>query len=227
MLKRTLDITLAGLLLALTLPLMLIAAVFIQLETGGSAVFGQRRMGRGFSTFKLWKLRTMRFGGVGPPFTLGADPRITRVGRWLRRYKIDELPQLWNVMRGDMSLVGSRPVVPELAEEFAIDYARLLAARPGLTDPATVKYCRETEIMALVPDPLDYFKKVIMPDKLQISLVYLEGATVRSDIEVLMRTAIALKPSVLPLLTGQLGMKRVFVAKAQKVITAVEADLMQ
>ena len=180
MLKRSMDFTLAGVLLAFTLPLMIIAAVFIQLETGESPFFCQRRMGRGFKTFKLWKLRTMRSCFAGPPFTLGADPRITRVGRWLRWSKIDELPQLWNVMRGDMSIVGSRPVIPELAEEFEADYVRLLAARPGLTDPATVKYCRETELMALVPDPLDYFKNVIMPDKLRISLAYLDRASVRS-----------------------------------------------
>jgi len=219
-LKRSMDFTLAGVLLAFTLPLMIIAAVFIQLETGESPFFCQRRMGRGFKTFKLWKLRTMRSCFAGPPFTLGADPRITRVGRWLRWSKIDELPQLWNVMRGDMSIVGSRPVIPELAEEFEADYVRLLAARPGLTDPATVKYCRETELMALVPDPLDYFKNVIMPDKLRISLAYLDRASVRRDVGVLLGTAIALVPSAAPLVTGK-------VARTQKLMTAAEADSMR
>jgi lipopolysaccharide/colanic/teichoic acid biosynthesis glycosyltransferase len=223
-LKRTLDFTLAGLLLAVTFPLMLIAAVLIQWETGDSAIFGQQRMGRGFRTFKLRKLRTMRSCCSGSPFTLGADPRITRVGRWLRRFKIDELPQLWNVLRGDMSLVGSRPVVPELAEEFEAKYVRLLVARPGLTDPATVKYCREVELMALVPDPLDYFKNVIMPDKLRISLAYLERATFRSDIAVLMRTAVALMTSAAAVLTGQPGMEPILVARSQKLVTTVEAD---
>jgi lipopolysaccharide/colanic/teichoic acid biosynthesis glycosyltransferase len=223
-LKRSLDFTLAGILLALTLPLVFIAAVLIHLETGDSVFFGQRRMGRGFRTFRLWKLRTMRTCCVGPAFTLGADPRITNVGRWLRWFKIDELPQLWNVIRGDMSLVGSRPVVPELAEEFESDYVRLLAARPGLTDPATVKYCREVELMALVPEPLDYFKNVIMPDKLRISLAYLERATVRSDVAVLMRTAVALMMSAAPVLTGQPGMEPIQVARAQKLVPAAETD---
>jgi len=203
-LKRSMDFTLAGVLLAFTLPLMIIAAVFIQLETGESPFFCQRRMGRGFKTFKLWKLRTMRSCFAGPPFTLGADPRITRVGRWLRWSKI----------------VGSRPVIPELAEEFEADYVRLLAARPGLTDPATVKYCRETELMALVPDPLDYFKNVIMPDKLRISLAYLDRASVRRDVGVLLGTAIALVPSAAPLVTGK-------VARTQKLMTAAEADSMR
>jgi lipopolysaccharide/colanic/teichoic acid biosynthesis glycosyltransferase len=223
-LKRSIDFILAGLLLVLTLPLVFIAAVFIRLEAGDAVFFGQRRMGRGFRTFKLWKLRTMRSNGVGPLFTLGADPRITRVGWWLRRLKIDELPQLWNVLRGDMSLVGSRPVVPELAEEFEANYVQLLVARPGLTDPATVKYCREVELMALVPDPLDYFKNVIMPDKLRISLAYLERATVRSDVAVLMRTAVALMTSAVPVLTGQPGMEPIVVARSQKLVTAAEAD---
>jgi lipopolysaccharide/colanic/teichoic acid biosynthesis glycosyltransferase len=218
------DFTLAGVLLAVALPVMLIAAVLIRWETGDSAMFGQRRMGRGFRTFMLWKLRTMRSGCAGAPFTLGADLRITRVGHWLRWSKIDELPQLWNVMRGDMSLVGSRPVIPELAEEFEADYVRLLAARPGLTDPATVKYCREVELMALVPDPLDYFKKVIMPDKLRISLAYLDRSSVRRDVGVLMRTAIALIPSAVPAVAGKATIEPMVAARTQKLLRAAEAD---
>jgi len=226
-LKRSMDFTLSGVLLAVALPVMLIAAVLIRWETGDSAMFGQRRMGRGFRTFMLWKLRTMRSGCAGGPFTLGADRRITRVGHWLRWSKIDELPQLWNVMRGDMSLVGSRPVIPELAEEFEAEYALLLAARPGLTDPATVKYCREVELMALVPDPLDYFKKVIMPDKLQISLAYLDRSSVRRDVGVLMRTAIALIPSAVPAVAGKATIEPMVVARAQKILRAAEADLLR
>ena len=224
MLKRSMDFTLSGVLLAVALPVMLIAAVLIRWETGDSAMFGQRRMGRGFRTFMLWKLRTMRSGCAGGPFTLGADGRITRVGHWLRWFKIDELPQLWNVMRGDMSLVGSRPVIPELAEEFEADYVRLLAARPGLTDPATVKYCREVELMALVPDPLDYFKKVIMPDKLRISLAYLDRSSVRRDVGVLMRTAIALIRSAVPAVAGKATIEPMVVARAPKILRAAEAD---
>lgn len=227
MLKRSMDFTLSGVLLAVALPVMLIAAVLIRWETGDSAMFGQRRMGRGFRTFMLWKLRTMRSGCAGGPFTLGADRRITRVGQWLRWSKIDELPQLWNVMRGDMSLVGSRPVIPELAEEFEAEYALLLAARPGLTDPATVKYCREVELMALVPDPLDYFKKVIMPDKLRISLAYLDRSSVRRDVGVLMRTAIALIPSAVPAVAGKATIEPMVVARAQKILRAAEADLLR
>jgi lipopolysaccharide/colanic/teichoic acid biosynthesis glycosyltransferase len=221
-LKRSLDFTLAGLLLVLTLPVMAIAALIIQLETGDSAMFCQSRMGRGFRTFKLWKLRTMRSGWAGSAFTLGADPRITHVGWWLRRFKIDELPQLWNVVRGDMSLVGSRPVIPELAEEFESYYVRLLAGRPGLTDPATVKYCREVEILALVPDPLDYFKNVIVPDKLSISYEYLQHATFQSDLLVLMRTVIALLSSLASVSAGTRAREPILAAGNAELMAAVK-----
>jgi len=221
-LKRSFDFTLAGFLLVLTLPLMAIAALIIQLETGDSAMFGQYRMGRGFRTFKLWKLRTMRTGCAGSAFTLGADLRITRVGWWLRRFKVDELPQLWNVMRGDMSLVGSRPVIPELAKEFESYYVRLLAARPGLTDPATVKYCREVEILALVPNPLDYFKRVIVPDKLEISAAYLQHATVQSDLVVLMRTVVALVPSLASFAARKEAREQILVAGNAKLMADVK-----
>lgn len=192
MLKRSLDISLSGLLLAASLPLIVIAAIFIKLDSAGPVIFRQARTGRGFRRFQLLKLRTMRVDAAGSPYTLGADPRITGAGRWLRKFKLDELPQLWNVLRGEMSLVGPRPVVPELAAEFRQAYTRLLAVRPGLTDPATLKYCRETELLALVPEPLRYFKTVVTPDKLQISQHYLERANLWSDLSVMARTLLVL-----------------------------------
>jgi lipopolysaccharide/colanic/teichoic acid biosynthesis glycosyltransferase len=149
-------------------------------------------MGRRFRSFQLFKLRTMCVSNEGPAYTLGEDVRITRSGRWLRRLKFDELPQLLNVLRGEMSLVGPRPVIPELTMEFRSDYAQLLTVRPGLTDPATVKYCRETELLARVQDPLHYFKTVVTPDKVRISQWYLERATFWSDLGVLARTVFAL-----------------------------------
>jgi lipopolysaccharide/colanic/teichoic acid biosynthesis glycosyltransferase len=194
--KRSIDIVLAGLLLAVALPLLALAALLIKLDSDGPAIFCQTRMGRGFKRFQLIKLRTMVVGEGGPAYTLGADPRITRTGRWLRKLKLDELPQLWNVLQGDMSLVGPRPVIPELTEEFAGAYEQLLAVRPGLTDPATLKYCCEVEMLAMVPDPLRYFKSVVTPDKLRISQAYLRRATVWTDLGVLASTALALCASV-------------------------------
>jgi lipopolysaccharide/colanic/teichoic acid biosynthesis glycosyltransferase len=191
-LKRALDILFASALLAISFPLLAAAALLIKLDSEGPVLFRQLRMGRGYRRFKLSKLRTMNILGDGPAYTLGADPRITRVGRWLRRFKIDELPQLWNVLRGDMSMVGPRPVIPQLAIEFDWAYARLLTVRPGLTDPASLKYCRETEILAAVPDAYRYFKAVVTPDKIRISLGYLQRANPLSDVLIIVQTALVL-----------------------------------
>ena len=192
MLKRAFDILAAASLLAMTLPLLALAAVLIKLDSEGPVIFSQDRVGRRFNRFRLFKLRTMNLRGVGTAYTLGADPRITRVGRWLRRYKIDELPQLWNVLRGEMSMVGPRPVIPELAEEFEWGYVRLLAIRPGLTDPASLKYCNETEILETVVDANRYFKRIITPDKIRISLGYLKRANAWTDLVLMAQTALAL-----------------------------------
>jgi lipopolysaccharide/colanic/teichoic acid biosynthesis glycosyltransferase len=194
-LKRTLDISLASLMLITVLPLLAAAAVAIKLDSEGPVLFLQERMGRRFKRFKIWKLRTMHVCGQGPTFTLCEDPRITRTGRWLRRLKIDELPQLWNVVRGQMSLVGPRPMIPELVLRFRRDYRRLLDVRPGLTDPATLKYCREEDSLVLVADPERYFRNVLMPDKVRLSKAYLDRANFWSDLGVLTATCIAVLPS--------------------------------
>jgi lipopolysaccharide/colanic/teichoic acid biosynthesis glycosyltransferase len=194
-LKRGVDIALSGLLLIVSLPVLAVAAFAIKLDSEGPVFFSQARMGRNFRRFQLLKLRSMRIGGHGPGFTLGEDPRVTQAGRWLRRLKVDELPQLWNVLCGEMSLVGPRPVIPELAIEYLRAYKILLEVRPGLTDPATLKYCHEEEFLSLVPDPLRYYKNVLVPDKLRISSAYMRRANVWSDLTVLAATALALIPA--------------------------------
>jgi lipopolysaccharide/colanic/teichoic acid biosynthesis glycosyltransferase len=191
-LKRAFDISCATILLLISVPVLLAAALLIKFDSEGPVIFRQDRMGRGFQRFRLLKLRTMNLHGIGSAYTLGADPRITRIGRWLRRFKIDELPQLWNVLRGEMSIVGPRPVIPELALEFKRAYEKLLSVRPGLTDPASLKYCNETEILESVPDANRYFKTVITPDKLRISLAYLLRANLWSDLALIVRTALAI-----------------------------------
>ena len=196
MLKRCFDFTCALLLLVLASPTFLLCAILIKLDSKGPIFFHQLRMGRNFRPFALLKLRTMEDHSKGTAVTLGPDPRITHIGRWLRKYKLDELPQLWNVIRGDMSLVGPRPVILALTSEFRRDYERLLTVRPGLTDPATLKYYRECEILAVSPNPLHYFKTVVTPDKLVISAAYLEHATFWSDLGLLARTAKVLLPHI-------------------------------
>jgi len=187
----------------LLFPLFVVCAVLITLDSKGPVLFRQERMGRNFRAFQILKMRTMRNGEQGAPITLRSDPRITRVGGWLRRWKLDELPQLWNVLRGDMSLVGPRPVIPELVREFVADYEVLLRVRPGLTDPASVQYCHETEMLSMVPDPLKYFKTVVTPEKLRISREYVESATIASDLQVMVTTAAVVldavrRPAALP-----------------------------
>jgi lipopolysaccharide/colanic/teichoic acid biosynthesis glycosyltransferase len=194
-LKRGVDIVLSGLLLILSLPILAVAVLAIKFDSEGPVLFSQARMGRNFKRFRLLKLRSMRIGAQGLGFTLGEDPRVTRTGRCLRRLKVDELPQLWNVLCGEMSLVGPRPVVPELAIEYLRSYKRLLKVRPGLTDPATLKYCHEEEFLSLVPDPLRYYKNILVPDKLRISSAYMHRANVWSDLTVLAATALALIPA--------------------------------
>jgi lipopolysaccharide/colanic/teichoic acid biosynthesis glycosyltransferase len=202
-LKRGIDVVFAGTLLLVSLPLLLVAAIVIKRDTAGPVFYRQARVGRGGRRFLIWKLRTMRPHCEGPNYTLGDDPRVTRSGEWLRRLKIDELPQLWNVLRGEMSLVGPRPVVPEITEEFRESYVRLLEVRPGLTDPATLKYCHEEQFLELVADQQKYYKAVLIPDKLRLSAEYLDHATVGSDLRLLAATSRALipdnwRPSIIP-----------------------------
>ena len=192
MYKRGFDIVCALFLLAAAIPILAIAAIVIKLDSTGPALFRQERMGRRQRIFRLYKLRTMVSGAHGPAYTPSADPRLTRVGGWLRRFKIDELPQLWNVLRGEMSMVGPRPVVPQIAREFGRAYAGLLAVRPGLTDPASLKYCNEADLLKSVADAERHFKKVITPDKIRISTAYMQRATLWSDLGVIAGTGLAI-----------------------------------
>jgi lipopolysaccharide/colanic/teichoic acid biosynthesis glycosyltransferase len=186
------DIALAALLLILSLPFLAVAAIAVKLDSPGPVLFRQPRMGRSFRRFRILKLRTMHFQLPGPAYTLGRDSRITRIGGLLRWLKVDELPQLWNVLRGEMSLVGPRPVVPMLAQEFCECYTRLLEVRPGLTDPASLKYYRENDLLELLPDPDSYFKTTIIPDKLRISAAYLDRANVWTDLGMMAATGFVL-----------------------------------
>lgn len=188
--KRSVDVLCAGPLLVLSLPVLLLCAVVIKLESRGPALFRQPRIGRNFRLFYLVKLRTMAHCAPGSPVTLGRDARITRFGSWLRRSKIDELPQLWNILRGEMSLVGPRPVVPSVAKRHRGQYRELLRVRPGLTDPATLKYCNECDLLAASADPASLFRDVITPDKLRLSAEYLQRATVWSDFGIVAHTAV-------------------------------------
>jgi lipopolysaccharide/colanic/teichoic acid biosynthesis glycosyltransferase len=189
MVKRGVDILLSAVLLLLVSPILLLSAAIVAITSPGPVIFQQTRIGRGFRPFTLFKLRTMAHNAPGLEYTLGDDPRITPFGRWLRSTKIDELPQLWNVLRGEMSLVGPRPVIPGLTEEFRIHYRLLLRGRPGLTDPASLKYRQETKLLQQATDREEFFKFVVTPDKINISLAYMEAATMWTDLGLLLMTA--------------------------------------
>ena len=185
--RRLLDLTLAGPALIACAPLLLGLGLAIRLDSPGPALFRQERVGRDGERFVLLKLRTMR-GGPGGTLTVGEDPRITRLGRFLRRHRLDELPQLVNVLRGEMALVGPRPETPDHVALYSDEQRRVLAARPGLTDPATLAWRNEAAVLARTDDPEALYRAEILPDKLARSLAYLDGASVRSDLRVLAQT---------------------------------------
>jgi lipopolysaccharide/colanic/teichoic acid biosynthesis glycosyltransferase len=202
-LKRALDVVISAFLLLLVSPILFLACMVIRLTSPGPIFFRQMRMGQNFRPFSIFKLRSMSHSQPGMEYTLGTDPRITRFGQWLRHSKIDELPQLWNVLRGDMSLVGPRPVLPQLTAEFCSAYTLLLRSRPGLTDPASLKYCREAALLATAADPMRFFKTVVTPDKICISLEYQERANLWTDCVTLAMTAVVCAVPSLSRLYGE------------------------
>jgi lipopolysaccharide/colanic/teichoic acid biosynthesis glycosyltransferase len=189
-LKRAFDLSAAGLGLILVSPLLAAAALAVRLDSSGPIFYLQQRVGRNFRPFWIYKFRTMVVDADkrGLQLTAGADPRITRVGRFLRKTKLDELPQLFNVVRGDMSLVGPRPEVPKYVEMYHDDYAYVLSVRPGLTDPASVKYRDEAALLAASADPEQEYITRILPDKIQLARQYIARASVASDVAIVLQT---------------------------------------
>jgi len=190
--KRGFDIVVSGVALVVLLPVMLVVGLLVRLDSSGPSLFPQVRMGRSFRPFRLLKFRSMTHGKAGSEITFGQDARITRLGAILRRTKLDELPQLWNVFCGDMSFVGPRPEVPAFVDRFQSDYEEILSVRPGITDPASIRYRSEAEILGRVPDPLSYYTEVILPDKIAISKKYVRTASLPKDILLIMETLAAL-----------------------------------
>ena len=188
MIKRAFDIVLSGIGLMVLSPLLILAAILVKCDSRGPVLFGQDRVGRDFRKFRLFKIRTMRVNDSDVAITSGADPRITRVGRVLRNLKIDELPQLWNVLRGDMSFVGPRPEVPRYIRIFHDDYAQVLTVRPGITSAASLKYRDEAEILGRVDDPMDYYVRVILPDKLRLEKEYVRRRSFWYDLSLILAT---------------------------------------
>jgi lipopolysaccharide/colanic/teichoic acid biosynthesis glycosyltransferase len=171
--------------------------MLIKLDDGGAVFFRQVRVGRDGRLFRVWKFRTMIANAEqrGGPLTVGEDPRTTRIGRWLRRSKLDELPQLFNVLAGEMSLVGPRPEVPRYVALYSPDQRRVLDLVPGITDPASIVYRHESDLLARAPDPERHYIAVIMPEKIRINLAYAARATWWTDLVVVLDTLRRLVPS--------------------------------
>ncbi|HMN77397.1 MAG TPA: sugar transferase [Burkholderiaceae bacterium] len=189
MAKRAFDIILAGLALLLLAPLLVALGLWVRLDSPGPALFRQERVGRFGRTFRIHKFRTMVDGAPGPQITVGADARITRAGAWLRAKKLDELPQLIDVLAGDMSLVGPRPELPRYVALYP-DALRekVLSVRPGITDPVSLGMADESARLARAADPEREYVEVLMPAKLREAAAYAERATLWSDLQVLART---------------------------------------
>jgi lipopolysaccharide/colanic/teichoic acid biosynthesis glycosyltransferase len=188
-LPRAVEVALAFTGLVATAPLLAVTALAVALSSRGPVLFHHERVGWRAQRFRLIKFRTMRHGTTGLEISAADDVRITPVGRLLRRIKLDELPQLWNVVRGDMSLVGPRPEVPRYVDANDPLWAEVLAVRPGLTDPATLKYRHEERLLASVSGDRDrHYREVVLPAKLEESLAYLRRRSWRTDLSVLLAT---------------------------------------
>ena len=174
--------------------LLIVVAILIKVKMpGGPALFRQTRIGRHGKPFTIYKFRTMTVGHGGSSVSVAGESRITPLGAVLRRYKIDELPELWNVLIGDMSFVGPRPDVPGYADRLQGDDREMLELRPGITGPASLKYRNEEELLAAVENPQEYNDTVIYPDKVRINRYYLHNYSFMKDIEMIVCTVIGKK----------------------------------
>jgi lipopolysaccharide/colanic/teichoic acid biosynthesis glycosyltransferase len=190
MAKRLFDVVVSLCALLLLSPLLLLVALAVKLDSPGPVFFRQERVGRHGVPFRIHKFRTMRTGAAGLQITVGADPRITRVGAWLRRSRVDELPQFIDVLLGRMSLVGPRPEVPRYVALYpAALRDRALAVRPGITDPASLAYIDEASLLARASDPEREYVDVVLPRKVALAADYAERATLWTDVGVLWQTA--------------------------------------
>jgi len=188
--KRAFDLVGATVGLVVVSPLLLILALLIKGDHAGPVFFRQERVGHGGRPFRMWKLRTMVADApaLGLPLTVGRDPRVTRVGAWLRRLKLDELPQLFNVLVGDMTFVGPRPEVPRYVASYSAAERRVLELVPGITDEASLRYIDEGAFLAIAADPERAYVDEIVPEKIRINLAYAARATVWTDVAVILAT---------------------------------------
>ena len=195
MLKRAFDFLAAGTGLLVLSPLFLVLALIVRLDSPGPVFFRQTRVGLNGRTFGLLKFRSMHTDAEarGPQITVGRDPRVTRIGHHIRHWKLDELPQLINVVKGDMSLVGPRPEVPRYVALYEPTLrAKILSVRPGVTDPASVRFRNESAVLAASADPERTYVTEILPEKLRMGCAYAECRSFLGDLKVILSTFVAI-----------------------------------
>jgi lipopolysaccharide/colanic/teichoic acid biosynthesis glycosyltransferase len=187
---RLLDILFSAIGLVLLSPLFILFYILVWMESKGGGFFVQERIGKDGKPFGLYKFRSMKTEAEAEgQITVGAhDTRITRIGYFLRKYKLDELPQLWNVLKGDMSIVGPRPEVKRYVDLYTDEQRKVLTVRPGITDHASIRYINENEILCRADDPERVYIEQIMPDKIKLNMVYIEHHTLREYLRVILLT---------------------------------------
>lgn len=192
--KRFIDVAASVFALCLLSPLMLAIAVVIKLTSSGHVLYRQERVGKDFKIFRIYKFRTMihQADMKGPFVSAKDDIRITAFGHFLRKYKLDELPQLINVLLGDMSIVGPRPEVMQYVKYYESDYKGILKIKPGISCIASIKYRHESEILKGVPDPEEFYLKNILPEKIRYYKIYLRNQKIGVDLMIILNTLLSI-----------------------------------
>lgn len=188
MCKRLFDISLSFIGLIFLTPLLLSIVILIKTESKGPAIFRQKRVGRYGKAFTIYKFRTMVTNHKGGTVSIRGETRITKLGAKLRKYKLDEIPELWNVLKGDMTFVGPRPDVPEYVNTLTGKERLILNLRPGITSPASLKYSKEEDLLAFAPDPIRFYNEIIWPDKVRINLEYYYNRSCIGDFKIILHT---------------------------------------
>src|SRR5882724_1312157 len=199
--KRTFDIIFSSLGLLVLWPVLLVIMLLVKLFDGGPVLFRQQRVGQWGRLFWIWKFRTMRVDAEtsGPGITCNGDTRITPLGRWLRARKLDELPQLWNVLRGEMSFVGPRPEVPQYVAGYTTEQRKILRAKPGITDLATLAFRDEEKLLAMADDVETFYRERCLPQKIALNEQYLAKANLWRDFVIIVRTVMPVRRARIPL----------------------------
>lgn len=194
--QNRVDRVTAACVLIVVFPIVAISALAVVIEDGGPAVFRQRRIGQWGKPFDLLKLRSMRTASTGIGITALGDPRITRVGKVLRKYKLDELAQIWNILRGEMNFIGPRPEVPEYVDSCDPRWRVVLSVKPGLTDLASLVFCNEERVLSRQDDIDEFYRTSLLPRKLELSSRYIRTRSFTTDVKIIWLTiAHCLRPN--------------------------------